>query len=464
MFLSKKLLDFTDSNGKKDSMKHASIADLQTVTRAIGDGKPVIELFKTENCPTLDQLIVGKMKASKVFPVNGLRDDIIYESEDYYDSGMVLEYTQLKKDIGMIGKASSEATIHDIDEKKSKFVTDRGIKKQLVVKVSLFPVNVKDESDPFYIESLASFLLAQDDVINFTSMHGSFVCGGLGYMIMEKFDGTLSEAKKIIGRDMSEDDDVRNMYFQVLASLHYMQVKYKMVHHDLHGDNVMLQKVKKGGYFKYNINGKEYKIKNLGFVVKIIDFGFATFTFRKKRYYRSDMEKYQTIENGNYSTKFDKAYDVMYTTLMLDDTLESDITEKAVDIIFESGDKMTSDRKFDKNKQWTLTKNHRPYGKLPSELSPLLLIKKLYKQYKTGSWSAKEQWFLTNKPVKPVAPKLKPVKARKATPKIGKKKAKKSDCGGRTVIILKNLARDKKIKGYSKLNKEELCIKLGLKF
>lgn len=45
-----------------------------------------------------------------------------------------------------------------------------------------------------------------------------------------------------------------------------------------------------------------------------------------------------------------------------------------------------------------------------------------------------------------------------------KKIAKKSDCNGLSVAQLKKMASDKKIKGRSKMNKEKLCIALGLKF
>lgn len=45
-----------------------------------------------------------------------------------------------------------------------------------------------------------------------------------------------------------------------------------------------------------------------------------------------------------------------------------------------------------------------------------------------------------------------------------KKRAPKKSCGGLTVKQLKEKAKAKKLKGYSRMNKKELCLELGLKF
>lgn len=470
----------------KPRIKETSIADLKTVSKAIEDKKPVIELFRTENCPTLEQLIVGTSKASLVFKEDGLRDKHLEELgrplRSSESSAKAIKKDKLMaKKIGMIGQSSAEATIHDIDEKKSKFITDRGIKKELVIKVTLDAIETQNDRDSFYTESLASFLVAKDDVINFTSVQGSFICNGRGYMIMEKFDGNLEDFKKIMKRDASEKD-WENMYLQILASLHYLQTKYKMVHHDLHGGNIMIQKTKADGHFKYNIDGKEYKIKNRGFIVKIIDFGYATYIFRRKRYFRHDATIPEGPKWGNYGTSFDKAYDVLHSSLIistlklkLNGKSKGSIFKKITSNILKSGNYNPKLGRIVKSKEWTYTSKGRPYGKLPQNVTPNFMIKKLYTP--EGSWKSNKPWVSTEKeklvltpkfgktpePISPPQTQLLPTQLTPA-PKEKRKRARKSDCGGLTIVKLKKLATKEKLKGRSKMNKEELCLKLGLEF
>ena len=44
---------------------------------------------------------------------------------------------------------------------------------------------------------------------------------------------------------------------------------------DSHSGNFLFRKIKKGGYYHYNIYGKDYYVENLGYVWEIQDFGFS---------------------------------------------------------------------------------------------------------------------------------------------------------------------------------------------
>lgn len=67
-----------------------------------------------------------------------------------------------------------------------------------------------------------------------------------------------------------------NMFIQIIISIISMQKYFNMIHGDLHSKNILVQKVEKGGYWKYIINDKTYIVPNLGWIFIITDFGFTT--------------------------------------------------------------------------------------------------------------------------------------------------------------------------------------------
>lgn len=66
-----------------------------------------------------------------------------------------------------------------------------------------------------------------------------------------------------------------NAYFQILAAIHVMQDTLGMAHADLHSDNILVAKIPKGGHWKYQIDGVDYYVPNLGYQFLINDFGHA---------------------------------------------------------------------------------------------------------------------------------------------------------------------------------------------
>ena len=57
-----------------------------------------------------------------------------------------------------------------------------------------------------------------------------------------------------------------------------------LLHNDSHYGNFLYKKIKKGGYFKYIINGKDYYIPNLGYLWVIWDFGVSRLLHRHTEY------------------------------------------------------------------------------------------------------------------------------------------------------------------------------------
>ena len=67
-----------------------------------------------------------------------------------------------------------------------------------------------------------------------------------------------------------------NVFMQVILGIFCLQRYFNMIHGDLHSDNVLIQRVKPGGTWKYIIDNTEYIVPNIGWMIIINDFGFAT--------------------------------------------------------------------------------------------------------------------------------------------------------------------------------------------
>jgi hypothetical protein len=66
-----------------------------------------------------------------------------------------------------------------------------------------------------------------------------------------------------------------NALFQIMTGIIAMQKYFNMTHTDLHTQNILVYKVKSGGYWTYTIDNFKYYLPNLGFVFLIHDLGFA---------------------------------------------------------------------------------------------------------------------------------------------------------------------------------------------
>jgi hypothetical protein len=66
-----------------------------------------------------------------------------------------------------------------------------------------------------------------------------------------------------------------NALFQISVGLYAIKKYYNMHHTDFHTGNILVHKVKPGGYWLYTINRKNYYVPNLGYIFLLSDFGFA---------------------------------------------------------------------------------------------------------------------------------------------------------------------------------------------
>lgn len=86
------------------------------------------------------------------------------------------------------------------------------------------------------------------------------------------------------------------LYFQIFYSLYVLEKYFNLYHLDLFPTNILIKKIKKGGYWKYIIDDKIYYLENRGFIIYIIDFGHAWRpTFTKKRDLREQQKRVEKI-------------------------------------------------------------------------------------------------------------------------------------------------------------------------
>ena len=112
--------------------------------------------------------------------------------------------------------------------------------------------------------------------------------------------------------------------FQICFALTYANDKYDFVHNDLHIQNIMGKKTDIE-YLYYKVNDKIYKIPTYGYIMKIIDFGRATFTYNDNIYFGDVFEK-KNEAGGQYTYPYedDTWSDISSTSSEFDEYIRHD--------------------------------------------------------------------------------------------------------------------------------------------
>jgi hypothetical protein len=103
-------------------------------------------------------------------------------------------------------------------------------------------------------------------------------------------------------------DEHYNMLIQITSAIICMQKYYNMIHGDLHSLNILVHKVKPGGYWKYIINNQEYIVPNLGWIFLVSDYGFTVIPDKIK------IDWYYERSIKQLSNKGREFYDFIYLT------------------------------------------------------------------------------------------------------------------------------------------------------
>jgi hypothetical protein len=115
-------------------------------------------------------------------------------------------------------------------------------------------------------------------------------------IIIEKLQYTMEELFK---DETITQIEWKSIFFQICFALAVAQKKYSFVHNDLHCDNIMFQKTTEE-YLYYEFENILFKIPTFGKVVKIIDFGRATFIHNNIIYFSDSFD-----ENGDAEGQYD---------------------------------------------------------------------------------------------------------------------------------------------------------------
>ena len=91
----------------------------------------------------------------------------------------------------------------------------------------------------------------------------------------------------------------KSILFQTCFGLSVAQKHYDFVHNDLHSSNIMFKETKLD-YLYFNFKGTYFKIPTFGKISKIIDFGRATFNYKKHVFFSDVFRKHGEAE-GQYS-------------------------------------------------------------------------------------------------------------------------------------------------------------------
>ena len=100
--------------------------------------------------------------------------------------------------------------------------------------------------------------------------------------------GTMKNWIKKYNRNPSENQ-MFSALFQIMAGIHTIQTKLQLINRRIDRDNILVHKVKPGGYWEYVVYGKKYYVPNYGelFVIK---------EFNASRYYSPYTDREDRVE------------------------------------------------------------------------------------------------------------------------------------------------------------------------
>jgi hypothetical protein len=141
---------------------------------------------------------------------------------------------------------------------------------------------------------------------------------------MERFDYNLDEFASY-KKNWWTVEKMGSLVFQCLHALYVLQTTVQFKHHDLHDQNIALtritddmafrgQHLRSASHFVYTVDDQQYYVPNFGYIVKIIDMGFASVTVGGRRIQRVDLDHFNDKPStyGYWDAEFEgkRSYDV----------------------------------------------------------------------------------------------------------------------------------------------------------
>ena len=138
-----------------------------------------------------------------------------------------------------------------------------------------------------------SFNSVGNNEVNFVNLYDFPVQLNCIEMLNDTLDNYLEENGEI------SETEWKSILFQICFGLSVAQKKFNFVHNDLHSSNIMFKNTNLE-FLYFNFKGKCFKIPTFGKIVKIIDFGRATFNVGNNIFF-SDVFKKNGDAEGQYS-------------------------------------------------------------------------------------------------------------------------------------------------------------------
>jgi len=229
----------------------------------------------------------------------------------------LLETTQNKQELFVKGKVIGEGhqgKVYKYCTKDQCMDNEIAIKKiYLNVKESKYVDNIYDSKalkhGPFIelaANQLVNQLILQEISPHFILMYDyDFeerwgVCADIypykSYFYNEFMDDTETYTDWVSNEH--SDEEWYNAFFQITTGIYTLQKYFNMTHLDLHSDNILVKKIKKGGFWSYVIDGETYHLPNLGYQFYIFDFGHAWIPNAFKSWFISQKYKKKQIHKG----------------------------------------------------------------------------------------------------------------------------------------------------------------------
>lgn len=207
------------------------------------------------------------------------RKSIFDKFQDNFDYSVLQKQTELGR--GGQGKVYSYCSDQDcvavkkiyIESQQSKYLTDPFSKRALLHSTFIELAAMK------MINQLVLSKVCPNFILNYTwrFKSRSGICDDLYPNVAYFFNEYISDSQTFTEWVKGDrgTEELYNAYFQIIYSIYTLQLKLNMTHLDLHTDNIIVQKIPKGGYWEYTIDETTYYVPNLGYIFYINDFGHA---------------------------------------------------------------------------------------------------------------------------------------------------------------------------------------------
>lgn len=209
------------------------------------------------------------------------------------EGGQGKVYRYCRKNCKKNGLAIKKAYL---DNKQSKFIDD-------IFNTKSFKYGIFIELSSYYlINEIILQKISPNFILNYDYefVERSGICNDI-YPYTGYFYNEFIEDSETYTEWVKKEHSLSNWYnafFQITTAIYVLQKYFNMTHLDLHSDNILVKKVKPGGYWSYIINGITYKVPNTGYIFYISDFGHAFIPNVFKSWFATQRYSKKAIHKG----------------------------------------------------------------------------------------------------------------------------------------------------------------------